>query len=132
MKMIVLFLESSDIDSAKSQFSDALSNFNGQPIRVRITKSVPRLTAEDKEAKKQSKADKKAAATQAKADEAAAKAEKAEARVTKKAEKEAAKAAKKSSKKTIEPAPVTDIKKAAEKAIKAPAKKSHHNKTKGY
>jgi cell division protein FtsN len=132
MKMIVLFLESSDVNSAKAQFGDALSNFNGSPVRVRITKSVPRLTDEDKVAKKQSKADKKAAAAQAKEAKATAKSEKTEAKAAKKAEKEAVKATKELSKKTTEPVQPTNIEKAAEKEINAPAKKSHHNKSKGY
>lgn len=113
--------------SFKKKVDDTINvEYAGKKVRIRIAESHPRLTIEQREAKAAAKAQ-KAAERETKA------IERAKARGDKQAAKEAARAAKKASKKTtVEPAPAPDIKKAAEKAINAPAKKSHHNPAKGY
>jgi len=122
--MKIFDLDLNNMEAAKAMMTEALETSEQKLIRVYITK--PR------EVSRTEKADKKAAAAQAKEDKVTAKLEKTEAKAAKKAEKEAAKTVKELSKKTTESVQPTNIEKAAEKAINAPAKKSHHNKTKGY
>jgi hypothetical protein len=110
---------------AKSELERGLVPYSGLTVRVRVTKSQPRMTDEDKAAKIQAKADKKAAAAKAKEEKATAKAQKAADKAAKKAEKESEK---ESAEKVVEKTEA-----AAQKAIDSkPTKKSHHNPAKGY
>lgn len=119
--MKIFDLDLNNIEAAKATMAEALDTSGQKLIRIYITK--PRsVSMVEKEAKAQEKTDKKAAAAKTKEEKTAAKAEKAATKAAKKASKET----------TAETAPAPDIKKAAEKAINATTKKSHHNPAKGY